>query len=86
MLKTDSENIQAHENLARIYGMLGDDEKEKRHRDLHSRYRIDNNAGELAIPEARLRYPAANHAAEALVIYDLHRESRPEQPTNRDDE
>jgi hypothetical protein len=37
------------------------------------RYKPDDNAAEVAIPAARRRYPAANHAAEALVIYDLQR-------------
>jgi hypothetical protein len=40
---------------------------------LHTRYKPDDNAAEVAIPAARRRYPAANHAAEALVIYDMQR-------------
>ena len=47
--------------------------KEQYHRLLHTRYKPDDNAAEVAIPAARRRYPAANHAAEALVIYDLQR-------------
>ncbi|MCG8653988.1 MAG: tetratricopeptide repeat protein, partial [Pirellulales bacterium] len=80
VLKTDSENVTAHANLAEIYAMLGNGSKEKHHRNLHSRYKPDNNAAELAIPEARRRYPAANHAAASLVIYDLHRD----QPSDSD--
>ena len=75
VLETDSENVTAHANLVEIYSLLGDQEKESFHRELHSRYKPDDNAAEVAIPAARRRYPAANHAAEALVIYDLHQES-----------
>ncbi len=61
--------------LAEIFGLLGDDEREQHHRRLHSRYKLDDNAAEVAIPAASRKYPAGNHAAEALVIYDLQRES-----------
>jgi hypothetical protein len=73
VLSIDSENVAAHANLAEVYALLGDDENESHHRTLHARYKPDNNAVEVAVPPARRRYPAANHAAEALVIYDLHR-------------
>ena len=53
----------------------------QRHRQLHSRYKPDDNAAEVAIPAARRRYPPANHAAEALVIYDLQRTDADQQPT-----
>ncbi len=39
----------------------------------HARYKLDDNARDRAVTAARLRYPAANHAAEAIVIYDLQR-------------
>ena len=74
VLEVDSENVTAHANLAAIYSLIGDAEKEQHHRTLHTRYKPDDNAAELAIPAARRKYPAANHAAEALVIYDMHRE------------
>ena len=73
VLDVDSENVTAHANLAEIYGLIGDVEQERHHRTLHARYKPDENAAEVAIPAARRRYPAANHAAEALVIYDLQR-------------
>jgi tetratricopeptide (TPR) repeat protein len=73
VLNVDSENVTAHANLAEIYGLIGNTEKEQHHRTLHTRYKPDDNASELAMPAARRRYPAANHAAEALVIYDLQR-------------
>lgn len=71
VLETDSENVTAHANLAEIYSWAGDSKKEKYHRERHAVYKPDNNAAEIAIPAARRKYPAANQAAEALVIYDL---------------
>jgi hypothetical protein len=44
---------------------------------LHARYKPDDNAGDRAIALARARYPAANKAAEAVVIYPLHRAGAP---------
>ena len=73
VLQTDSENVTAHANLARIYGLLDDQEKRELHQGLHQKYKSDDNAAELAIPKARQKYPAADHAAESLVIYDLQR-------------
>ena len=73
VLDVDSENVTAHANLAEIYGLIDDAEQEQYHRALHTRYKPDDNAAEVATPAARRKYPAANHAAEALVIYDLQR-------------
>jgi len=42
----------------------------------HARYKLDDNARDSAITAARARYPAANHAAEPIVIYDLQRQGR----------
>lgn len=74
VLLTDSENATAHANLAKIFALMGDTDQETHHRQLHSRYKMDDNAAEVALPAARRQYPAANRAAEALVIYDLQRE------------
>lgn len=74
VLQADSENVTAHANLVEIYSLLGDEKLESLHRELHTRYKPDDNAAEVAVPAARRRYPAANHAAEALVIYDLQRD------------
>ncbi len=73
VLAIDAENVTAHANLAEIYGLIGETDLEQHHRMLHTRYKPDDNAAEVAIPAARRRYPAANHAAEALVIYDMQR-------------
>jgi hypothetical protein len=71
VLAIDSEHAAAHANLAAIYAWLGDSDQEAYHRARHSKYKMDDSAAEIAIPVARRQYPAANHAAEALVIYDL---------------
>lgn len=79
-LELESENVTAHYNLAQIYSDLGDEEKAEQHRRLHDTYRIDDNARDIAVARARMKYPAANHAAEAVVIYDLQREGAYELP------
>lgn len=74
-LAIDPENVTAHYNLSLIYSQLGDHEKADQHLALHAKYRPDDNATDLAVAKARMKYPAANYAAEAVVIYDLHREA-----------
>lgn len=74
-LAVDPENVTAHFNLQLLYGMLGDEEAADRHRRLHLEYKLDDNARDRATQAARAKYPAANHAAEATVIYDLQREN-----------
>jgi hypothetical protein len=59
---------------------LGNGERAGLHRRLHVRYKPDDNAQELAVNAARLRYPAANVASEPLVIYPLNREGAPGLP------
>ena len=72
-LALDSENVTAHYNLALIHAQLGDETKAAEHRRLHERYRRDDNARDRAIAIARRRDPAADHAAQAIVIYPLQR-------------
>ncbi len=72
-LKLDPENVTAHYNLGLIYRELGDEENALLHRQLHARYKPDDNARDLAASAHRRRNPAANHAADAVVVYDLHR-------------
>ncbi|MCP3982024.1 MAG: hypothetical protein GY716_22190 [bacterium] len=74
VLELDPENVTAHYNLKLIHADLGDDAAADRHAQAHSRYKPDDNARDRAIAEARRRYPAANRAAEAVVIYDLRRD------------
>ena len=63
----------AHYNLASLHSLLGDQEEAARHAALHLRYKPDDTARGRAVRLARQRYPAANAAAEGLVIYDLNR-------------
>ena len=80
-LAIDSEHAVAHYNLSLLYGQLGDEKKAEGHRQAHLRYKPDDNAADRAVRLARERYPAANHAAEALVIYSLHRQMEHESTT-----
>ena len=73
-LDIDSEHAVAHYNLSQLYGQLGDEKKAEEHRAAHQRYKPDDNAADRAVRLAREKYPAANHAAEAIVIYSLHRD------------
>jgi len=72
-LDYDPENVTAHFNLGQIYRDLGEITLAEQHAALHAYYRLDDNARDRAIAAARIRYPAANHAAENVVIIDLHR-------------
>lgn len=76
-LSIDSENVTAHYGLSLIYAQLGDDERAEEHRRLHARYKLDDNASDRAVAAARQKYPAANHAAERVVIYPLQRTGAP---------
>jgi tetratricopeptide (TPR) repeat protein len=79
-LLLDSEDVMAHYNLAQLYQLLGDESRAENHRKLHARYKPDDNAQDRAINLARQKNPAANHAAERLVIYSLHRKGAPGLP------
>ena len=83
VLRLDQENVTAHYNLALLYGQLSDEEKAARHRALHARYKPDDNARDRAVAAARIKYPAADHAADAVVIYDLARPGAYELPAYR---
>ena len=72
-LALDSENLAAHFNLAQLYTQLGDQPKAAFHRREHEKYLPDYNATDRAITIARRANPAADHAAQATVIYPLQR-------------
>jgi tetratricopeptide (TPR) repeat protein len=78
VLNVDQEDVTAHANLAALYQRLGEKENAQKHSQLQLKYKMDDNAVDVAIPEARRQYPAANHAAEPLVIYSLHRDEAPQ--------
>ena len=73
-LEIDPENTTAHYNLNLIYRQLRRADDAKVHFDLYRKYKVDDNARDRAVAIARANDPAANHAAEAIVIYDLHRD------------
>ena len=75
-LALDQEDLAAHYNLALINALLGDEARAQKHRDLYARYKPDDNARDSTVALHRMRNPAANHAAEAVVIYDLRREGQ----------
>ncbi len=77
-LALDSENLTAHYTLALIYAQLGDEAKAAYHRQEHKKYLPDDNAHDRAISIARRADPAADHAAQATVIYPLQRPGAPE--------
>ena len=70
-LEVDPENVSAHYGLATIYSQLENTELESEHRSLHDKYRVDDNARDRALAEARRKDPVADHAADDVVIYDL---------------
>ncbi|MEO1695903.1 MAG: multiheme c-type cytochrome [Planctomycetota bacterium] len=70
-LELDSEDVTAHYGLSLVYGELGEDGRASEHAALHAKFKPDDNASDVAIAKARAKYPAANVAAEAVVIHDL---------------
>jgi len=77
VLLLDPENTTAHYNLQQIHDELGEEEEAREHAGLHRKYKVDDNARDQAVSAARSRYPAANQAAEDIVIYDLQRPGTP---------
>ena len=72
-LQQDPENVTAHFNLDLIYKQLDEPEKAAEHFDLYQTYKPDDNSHDSAIAAQRASNPAADHAAEAIAIYDLQR-------------
>ena len=73
VLQLDPENTTAHYNLDLLHKQLGNPDQASHHFDLYRKYKVDDNARDRAVAIARANDPAANHAAEAIVIYDLQR-------------
>ena len=73
VLAIDPEHLSAHYNLGLLFQELGENARAGEHAALHARYKPDDNARDRAVAAARIRYPAADRAAEAVVIYDLDR-------------
>ena len=64
-------------SLALIYTELGREDEAARHRREHEKYLPDYNAQDRALTIARRASPAADHAAQATVIYSLQRPGAP---------
>ncbi|MCP4203503.1 MAG: hypothetical protein GY769_16415 [bacterium] len=73
VLELEPENVTAHFNLDLIYKQLGEREQARHHFELYRKYKPDDNARGRAIAKHRAENPAADHAAEAIAIYDLQR-------------
>jgi len=72
-LELDPENLTAHYNLNLVFRQLGRDDEAEAHFAAYQKYRPDDNARDRAIAVARASDPAADHAADAIVLYDLRR-------------
>lgn len=72
-LAYDQENVSTHWGLYQVYRNLNEAEPAMKHLKLHARYKPDDNARDEAFANARVKYPPANKAAEAVVIYDLNK-------------
>ena len=72
-LQFDPENSTAHYNLGLILKLLGKHQLADEHRRLHEYFRVDDNAADRVVNLHRSNNPAADHAAEAVVIYNLQR-------------
>jgi len=70
-LALDSENLTAHYTLSLVYAQLGLEHEAAYHRREHNKYLPDYNARDRAVSNARRANPAADHAAQATVIYPL---------------
>jgi tetratricopeptide (TPR) repeat protein len=74
-LEIEPEDLTAHHNLALVYDALGEPQAAERHRVLREKYRPDDHAIEQAVALHRSNNPAADHAAAAIAIYDLNRDT-----------
>jgi tetratricopeptide (TPR) repeat protein len=70
-LALDPENLAAHYNLRLILTMLGETDLASKHGHLYQQLRPDDNARERVVALHRSRNAAADHAAEAVSIYEL---------------
>ena len=75
-LEVDPEHAQAWWLVNRSATELGDESTAANAREKHARYKPDENARDRAVRLAREKYPWANAAAEATVLYPMHREGR----------
>ena len=67
----DPESVSAWYVLSQACRELGDTTGADHALAQHAKYKPDENARDRAVARARMRDPAANHASEPIVIYDL---------------
>ena len=77
-LQLDPESVAAWYLLAQAATELGDEARASEALSRHAEYKPDDNARDRAVNLARQRDAAANHAAEPIVIFDLHRKGAPQ--------
>lgn len=75
-LTLDPESARAHYVMEQIALDLGDEDAAVTHAAAHRKYKPDDNARDVAVAAARARYPEADVASEAVVIYDLQRDQQ----------
>lgn len=73
VLALEPEHATAFYNLYLLHKEQKRQQEADHHFELYKKYKVDDNARDLAVAVARAANPAANHAAEAIVIYDLNR-------------
>jgi hypothetical protein len=71
VLAIDPEDRMAHYLLEKCYRELGDNKKADEHLAYYQIYEVDNNARDEAVRIYREKHPWANHASQAVIIYDL---------------
>jgi tetratricopeptide (TPR) repeat protein len=71
VLAIDPEDRQSHYMLDKCYRLLGDDAAAEKHLAEYKIYQIDNNARDFSLRTFRQAHPWADHAAQAVVIYEL---------------
>jgi len=70
-LAIDPEAAVVHHTFSQVRELQGDRSAAAQHRAAHERYRIDDLAVATAVARHRAANPPANHAAEAVTLYDL---------------
>jgi hypothetical protein len=71
VLAIDPEDRESHFVLEKCYRQLGDEKAAAEHQAAYRLYQIDNSARDSAVLTYRRAHPWADHAAQAVVIYDL---------------
>lgn len=73
VLEMNPEWADAHFGLFQLYAALGEVQEAQKHKALHDKHKVDDNAHDTVIAKARAKNKAADHAAEMIAIYELDR-------------